>query len=68
MFPRPGDVDIRAIEPGCERPPLLVDDGGAKSFWALPCSEAMAAAKIQTDWSYGLPSGHVALTAPFFLA
>ena len=43
MFPRPSDVDIRVIEPGFERPPLLVDGGGAKSFWALPSSEAMAA-------------------------
>ena len=66
MFPRPSDVDIRVIEPGFERPPLLVNDGGAKSFWGLPSSEAMAAAKIQTDWSYGLPSGHVALAATFF--
>ncbi len=66
MFPRPSDVDNRVIEPGYERPPLLVDGGGAKSFWTLPSSEAMEAAKIQTDWSYGLPSGHVALAAAFF--
>ena len=67
MFPRPSDVDIRVIEPGYERPPLLVDEGGAKSFWTLPSSEAMEAAKIQIDWSYGLPSGHVSLAAAFFL-
>ena len=68
MFPRPSDVDVRVIEPGHERPPLLVDGGGAKGFWDFPSSEAMAAAKRQTDWSYGLPSGHVALAATFFLA
>ncbi len=68
MFPRPSDVDIRVIEPGFERPPLLVDGGGAKSFWELPSPEAMTAAKKQTDWSYGLPSGHVAGATAFFLA
>lgn len=67
MFPRPSDIDIRVIEPGHERPPLLVNQGGAEDFWSLPSSEAMAAAKIQTDWSYGLPSGHVALATTFFL-
>ena len=68
MLPRPSDVDVRVIEPGHERPPQLVDGGGAKNFWALPSSEAMAAAKIQTDWSYGLPSGHVALATAFFFS
>ena len=67
MFPRPSDIDIRVTEPGHQRPPLLVNQGGAESFWTLPSSKAMAAAKIQTDWSYGLPSGHVALATAFFL-
>lgn len=64
-FPRPSDVDVRVVEPGYERPPLLVDGGGAISFWALPSSEAMEATKIQTDWSYGFPSGHVSAATAF---
>jgi membrane-associated phospholipid phosphatase len=67
-FPRPSDVDIRVIEPGYERPPLLIDGGAAKSFWELPSSEARAATKIQTDWSYGFPSGHVSSATVFLLA
>ncbi len=67
MFPRPSDVDIRVVEPGHVRPPLLIDRGGATSFWTLPSAKAMAAAKAQTDWSYGLPSGHVASATAFFL-
>ncbi len=67
MMPRPSDVDIRVIEPGNEQPPLLVDGGGAETFWALPSSKAMAAAKIQSGWSYGFPSGHVAAATAFFL-
>ena len=66
-FPRPSDIDVRVIEPGHVRPPLLVEKGGAEGFWRLPTSEAMAAARIQNDWSYGLPSGHVALATSFFL-
>ncbi len=67
-FPRPSDVDIRVIEPGHERPPLLVDGGGADSFWALPSDEAMTAADEQEYWSYGLPSGHVSAATAFCLA
>ncbi|MEM7104933.1 MAG: phosphatase PAP2 family protein [Bacteroidota bacterium] len=67
MFPRPSDVDARVIEPGYERPPLLIDGGGAESFWSLPSPEAMEVSRNQTDWSYGLPSGHVGLAAAFFL-
>lgn len=66
-FPRPSDIDIRVIEPGKGRPPLLVDGGGAKTFWTLPSSGAMAAAKLQPDWSYGFPSGHVGAAAACFL-
>lgn len=67
-FPRPSDIDRRVIEPGNERPPLLIDGGAARDFWSLPSSEAMSAAKIQVDWSYGFPSGHVAAATAFFLA
>jgi membrane-associated phospholipid phosphatase len=66
-FPRPSDVDMRVIEPGFQRPPLLVDGGGAERFWELPAQEAIAASKVQNDGSYGLPSGHVAAATAFFL-
>ena len=67
-FPRPSDLDVRVIEPGHERPPLLVEDGGADTFWALPSEEAMEAVDRQPYWSYGLPSGHVSAATAFFLA
>jgi membrane-associated phospholipid phosphatase len=67
-FPRPSDLDSRIIEPGFERPPLLVENGGAPSFWSMPTSEAMEATKNQTNWSYGFPSGHVASATAFLLA
>jgi len=66
-FPRPSDIDVRVIEPGQEPSGRLVDLGGANSFWSLPSEEAMEAVKIQTNWSYGLPSGHVSAAAAFLL-
>ena len=66
-FPRPSDIDSRVIEPGQVPSGRLVDLGGANSFWSLPSEEAIEAAKIQTDWSYGLPSGHVSAATAFLL-
>ena len=68
MFPRPTDVDQRVIQPGAQRPPLLVDGGGANGFWTFPQAEALAAVKTQRDWSYGFPSGHVAAATAFLLS
>ncbi len=64
-FPRPSDIDVRVIEPGQQPSGRLVDFGGAKSFWSLPSKEAMLAVKMQTGWSYGLPSGHVSAATAF---
>ena len=66
-FPRPSHIDIRVIEPG--RAPIspLLENGGGKNFWALPSAKALETVKIQPDWSYGFPSGHVASAATFFL-
>jgi len=64
-FPRPSDIDVRVMEPGQQPSGRLVDFGGAKSFWSLPSKEAMLAVKIQTGWSYGLPSGHVSAATAF---
>ena len=66
-LPRPSDIDVRVIEPGQEPSGRLVDLGGANSFWSLPSVEAIEAAKIQTNWSYGLPSGHVSAATAFLL-
>lgn len=66
-FPRPSDIDIRVKEPGQEPSLKLVEMGGAKSFWSMPSSEAMAAVRIQPEWSYGLPSGHVSAATAFVL-
>lgn len=66
-FPRPSDIDIRIVEPGQKPSQPLVEMGGGESFWALPSSEAMEAVKIQPDWSYGFPSGHVSAAAALFL-
>lgn len=66
-LPRPSDIDVRIIEPGQEPSGRLVDLGGANSFWSLPSEEAMEAVKIQTNWSYGLPSGHVSAATAFLL-
>jgi len=66
-LPRPSDIDIRINEPNRAASQKLVEMGGADSFWSLPSSGAMAAVKIQNDWSYGFPSGHVSAAAVFFL-
>ena len=64
-FPRPSDIDVRVIEPSQELAERLVELGGANSFWSLPSEEAIERTKIQTDWSYGLPSGHVSAATSF---
>ncbi len=66
-FPRPSDIDVRVIEPGQVPSGRLVDFGGAVNFWSLPSDEAFEAVKTQTDWSYGLPSGHVSAATAFLL-
>ena len=67
-LPRPSDIDARVQEPGDASPPIpVVERGGGASFWALPTSEAIAAARAQPDTSYGFPSGHVGLATAFFL-
>ncbi|WP_366915435.1 phosphatase PAP2 family protein [uncultured Psychroserpens sp.] len=66
-LPRPSDIDVRVIEPGQQPSGRLVDFGGANSFWSLPTKEAIVAVKNQTNWSYGLPSGHVSAATAFLL-
>ena len=65
QFPRPSDIDVRVNKPGYMPGQKLVNDGGATDFWSLPTPEAMEAAKRQTDWSYGFPSGHVSAAVAF---
>ena len=67
QFPRPSDIDVRVNEPGQVSSQRLVEFGGANSFWSLPSEEALEATKIQIDWSYGLPSGHVSAVTAFLL-
>jgi membrane-associated phospholipid phosphatase len=67
-LPRPSDIDARVEEPGDDSPPIpVVEQGAARSFWTLPTSEAIAAARARPIDSYGFPSGHVAIAAAFFL-
>ncbi|MEE9131484.1 MAG: phosphatase PAP2 family protein [Phycisphaerales bacterium] len=67
-LPRPSDIHARAGEPGDGIPPIaVVEQGAAPSFWALPTSEAIAAARGRPETSYGFPSGHVSSAAVFFL-
>ena len=67
-LPRPSDIDARVERPGDDSPPLpVVEQGAARSFWTLPTSEAIAAARARPVSSYGFPSGHVAAAAAFFL-
>ena len=67
-FPRPSDIDIRVNEPNHAPTLKLVDQGAGEFFWSLPKEEAMEAAKIQKNWSYGLPSGHVSAATAFVLS
>lgn len=66
-FPRPSDIDVRVIEPGQVPSGRLVELGGAAGFWSLPSPAAMEAVKNQSNWSYGLPSGHVSAATAFLL-
>lgn len=67
-FPRPSDIDIRVNEPNHAPTLKLINQGAGETFWSLPKAEAMAAVKIQEDWSYGLPSGHVSAATAFVLS
>ncbi len=66
-FPRPSDIDVRVTEPGQVPTQRLTEYGGAIDFWSLPSEEALDAVKTQTNWSYGLPSGHVSAATAFLL-
>lgn len=67
-LPRPSDIDARVQEPGDATPPIpVVERGGGEGFWALPTSEAIAAARAHPETDYGFPSGHVSLATAFFL-
>jgi membrane-associated phospholipid phosphatase len=67
-LPRPNEIDARVAEPGDLNPGVaVVERGGGASFWALPTSEAIAAARARQGTSYGFPSGHVSSATAFFI-
>ncbi len=66
-FPRPSDIDVRVLEPGQEPALQLLENGSGESFWDFPSPKALEAARIQPEWSYGLPSGHVSAATAFLL-
>ncbi len=67
-FPRPSDIDIRVLPDGYRPPLQLTESGVGEGFWDFPSQEALDAAAMQADWSYGLPSGHVSAATAMFLA
>lgn len=68
QFPRPSDIDVRVLPEGYKPPLELTKIGSGKNFWSLPSSEARHLASLQTNWSYGLPSGHVSAATVFLLS
>ncbi len=66
-FPRPSDIDIRVLPVDYEPPLGLNKNGVGETFWDLPSQEALSLARIQQNWSYGLPSGHVSAATAFLL-
>ena len=66
-LPRPADIDARVLDKGQPNQPL-VTDGAAKSFFALPDTEAIARIRTVKPDSYGFISGHTANAATLVLA
>lgn len=61
-LPRPSEVDARVLEKG-RTGEHVVADGAAKSFWALPDEQAIAAIRATGKDDYGFISGHVSTAA-----
>jgi len=67
-LPRPADVDSAVkllAETDVTNPTPFTGKGGV-GFWDLPDREAIRIIRLQPDWSYGLPSGHVSGTTAFW--
>lgn len=60
-LPRPSDVDstIKMLRDGTPNRAPFTEKGGT-GFFSLPAAEAISLYRAQTEWSFGLPSGHVA--------